>query len=113
MQSITLVNLNNETRSETLLSADYFERAGGPSGSLLNHCVVQLSSRIFVLGGSYSKREIFEVVGKSNQAAAFIRLSTELLLPKEYGHSCAALKNKIWICGGEESFRSCFSIGPK
>ena len=103
---ITRMNLDESQSETTIFSKANWAKSGGPDEGFHRHCSVQINNRVFVIGGSWTRRDVYEL-SSSRIEKLPITLPIDMYL-----HSCAIMSNRIWACGpGRGQGKTCISFG--
>ena len=95
-RQLSIYNLESGATRQLIRPSDW-SAGGGPSRGFYRHCTVKVENEIYVLGGQYSKRDIYQI-GISKIEKMKQRLSLDMYL-----HQCATFNQRLWICAPSES----------
>lgn len=93
------------TEERTLISVSKWKQLNGPANGFHRHCSVYIDGKVFVIGGSFTKRDVYEL--SSNSITKLnLRLPIDMYL-----HSCEVFNDRIWACSpGRGQGRRCLSL---
>lgn len=97
-RQLSIYNLQSGAIRQLIRPSDW-SAGGGPSRGFYRHCTVKVDNEIYVLGGQYSKRDIYQI-GNSKIQKMKQRLSLDMYL-----HQCATFNQRVWICAPSESLQ--------
>lgn len=105
LYKVTAVSLDD--RRETVIhTKNNWSSFTAPSSGFHRHCSVLINQRVFIIGGSWSRRDVYELTD-----TAITKLPLRLPLDM-YLHSCSVMNNRIWACGpGRGQGKMCISLG--
>ena len=95
-RQLSIYNLESGATKQLIRPSDW-STGGGPSRGFYRHCTIKVDNDIYVLGGQYSKKDIYQI-GNSKIQKMKQRLSLDMYL-----HQCATFNQRVWICAPSES----------